>query len=641
MFICNSLLYNHKHEKHSIPRTFQTTFYAELTLKTKIMRILKLHLKNFRSYQDITIDFNGDFNTIIGRNDVGKSTILEALDVFFDGGTVPLTIDDLRVDAPLADRNIVIGVTFKVEPNKQYDLDAGNLTTLEHEYLLDKDGNLQIEKVWDCSSKSITARSLSTFIVANYFSAYAEAPLITQTQPKLKGLCETKGVVLPEGFDGRYSSSYRNALYKHLLDKSTREIKISIEKEDAKKIYEKLHNEFPIFALFQADRQNKDTDKDIQDPLKVITRTAIKKVENEFKKIVEKITEDVEAIGINTISKLSELDSNIANELTPKVKTKALDSIFNFSFDSDRGIPLNKRGSGVRRLIMLSYFRAEAESSNNCDIIFAIEEPETAQHPDYQIKLIEALREISLSIGHQVIITTHSPGIAKMCDNNELILIENGPNGPFVVADKNKMEEIRKTMGLLPDLNKLVLCVEGDTDRQFFNNIGKIPELKAIFDITKIPIIALHGSNLESWVNNNYLKGSNVVQFHIYDSDKGSGANENRYKPFVDEVNNQSDNSFAVLTNKREIENYIPFETYKKFFKDIDGWNSVERDQDTSDFPNFIHQKLRAKYKKEADVKRVINGRVSQELTKEHFEQINAWDEVQNWFHKMAELYEG
>ena len=196
-------------------------------------------------------------------------------------------------------------------------------------------------------------------------------------------------------------------------------------------------------------------------------------------------------------------------------------------------------------------------------------------------------------------------------------------------------------MGLLPDLNKLVLCVEGDTDRQFFNNIGKIPELKAIFDITKIPIIALHGSNLESWVNNNYLKGSNVVQFHIYDSDKGSGANENRYKPFVDEVNNQLDNSCAVLTDKREIENYIPFETYKKFFKDIDDWNSVERDQDTSDFPNFIHQKLREKYKKEADVKRVINGRVSQKLTKKHFEQINAWDEVQNWFHRMAELYEG
>ena len=41
----------------------------------------------------------------------------------------------------------------------------------------------------------------------------------------------------------------------------------------------------------------------------------------------------------------------------------------------------------MRRLILLSYFRAETEkkvvADHNNSIIFAIEEPETAQHPDY------------------------------------------------------------------------------------------------------------------------------------------------------------------------------------------------------------------------------------------------------------------
>ena len=46
--------------------------------------ILKgLKLENFRSYQNFTIDFDENLNVIIGRNDIGKSTILEALDIFF------------------------------------------------------------------------------------------------------------------------------------------------------------------------------------------------------------------------------------------------------------------------------------------------------------------------------------------------------------------------------------------------------------------------------------------------------------------------------------------------------------------------------------------------------------------------------
>lgn len=46
------------------------------------MKISKLKLNNFRGYQDITIDFDENYNVIIGKNDIGKSTILEALEIF-------------------------------------------------------------------------------------------------------------------------------------------------------------------------------------------------------------------------------------------------------------------------------------------------------------------------------------------------------------------------------------------------------------------------------------------------------------------------------------------------------------------------------------------------------------------------------
>lgn len=46
------------------------------------MKIKSVKIKNFRGYKDETkIDFD-DLTVFVGKNDIGKSTILEALDIF-------------------------------------------------------------------------------------------------------------------------------------------------------------------------------------------------------------------------------------------------------------------------------------------------------------------------------------------------------------------------------------------------------------------------------------------------------------------------------------------------------------------------------------------------------------------------------
>ncbi len=59
------------------------------------MKLAKFKIKNFRCFKDeIVIDFN-DLTAFIGKNDVGKSTISEALDIFFNhDGTFNLDNDD-------------------------------------------------------------------------------------------------------------------------------------------------------------------------------------------------------------------------------------------------------------------------------------------------------------------------------------------------------------------------------------------------------------------------------------------------------------------------------------------------------------------------------------------------------------------
>lgn len=46
------------------------------------MKLKKIKLINFRGYKKFEVDFDNNFNVIIGRNDIGKSTILEALEIF-------------------------------------------------------------------------------------------------------------------------------------------------------------------------------------------------------------------------------------------------------------------------------------------------------------------------------------------------------------------------------------------------------------------------------------------------------------------------------------------------------------------------------------------------------------------------------
>lgn len=50
------------------------------------MLIHSIILENFRGYQTRQVIQLSDFTAFVGKNDAGKSTILEALDIFFNDG---------------------------------------------------------------------------------------------------------------------------------------------------------------------------------------------------------------------------------------------------------------------------------------------------------------------------------------------------------------------------------------------------------------------------------------------------------------------------------------------------------------------------------------------------------------------------
>ena len=396
------------------------------------------------------------------------------------------------------------------------------------ECLLNNDGFLEVLKEFEIKNEKLQKEKV--FIKAQYPKEYSNEPLINMKISDLKKkLNEKFNEEEVEDIDKRTNAEIRKALYGKASNEFE-EIKIDITKEDAKAVWEQLKKWLPLYFLFQSDRANKDSDADIQNPLKSATKIAIAKFEEQFNEIKSQLEEELTKIGNETIYKMKEMGLENTNSLKPQISNKGLDTLFSFGLESDNGIALNKRG-----MVLLNYFRAEAErklesdENKDKDIIYAIEEPETAQHPNHQKMLIEALKELSHKDNYQLILTTHTPEIAKMVDEENLILISKIDDVAIINNGDNKLDLIADTLGILPSIHpekiqklKVAVCVEGYTDIEFLKNINKnIIDFKNIVDLENeaILMIFLGGASIQHYVDYNYLVKLNIPQIHIYDSD--------------------------------------------------------------------------------------------------------------------------
>ena len=80
------------------------------------MRIKTIKLTNFRGYKEkIIIDFN-DLNVFVGKNDIGKLTILEALDIFFNEnkGVIKIDKDDISKKSQEEEDNNQIEISVRI-----------------------------------------------------------------------------------------------------------------------------------------------------------------------------------------------------------------------------------------------------------------------------------------------------------------------------------------------------------------------------------------------------------------------------------------------------------------------------------------------------------------------------------------------
>ena len=615
------------------------------------MRLIQLKVTNFRCYKDETVIDLDNLVVLVGKNDSGKSSLFDALNIFFDEKAAP-DKDDLCVHADNAE--IRIACAFTDLPT-QLVIDAQYPTDLNSEYLLNSSGFLEIAKVYNCNLAKPKCSGVYARAVHPTASDYGD--LLSLTNTKLKQRASSLKVDLSD-VNQTVNTELRRAIWRHADDLQRQEVDVELKAEAAKAIWDQLKKQLPVYALFKSDRPSTDQDAEAQDPMKAAVKEAIREQEITLNEIADKVKAEVQEIANRTVEKIREMNPELARQLTPRVSNKNWDTLFSVSLTGDEDIPINKRGSGTRRLVLLNFFRAKAETEaegKSTGLIYAIEEPETSQHPHNQLMLIRALEELAERPGCQVFLTTHTPMLARRFNQHSLrfITLENGKPVVRHGKDEGTIKEIVTSLGVLPDHNiKVFFGVEGRNDINFLRIISKIlhdagediPDLGQAEDAGHLVFVPLGGSNLDLWVSR--LEGFNRPEFYLFDRDT-TPPKDPQYKAEADDIN-QRPNCKAWHTNKRELENYIHKDLIANVYPDYAGTGADFEDVPEL-FAQAVHEASDSEHtwedvlnnpeklgKKISNAKKRLCTDFAAQMTPEHLMEVDPAGEIRDWLSEIG-----
>ena len=523
------------------------------------MKLKEVKLQNFRGYKnEVTIPFE-NLTVLIGRNDAGKSSILDALNIFFNDADIEK--EDACVHGGTTE--VRISCIFSELPI-QIVLDDQHPTTLQKEYLVREDGLLEVCRVFSCNAAK--GKQSRIFARAHHPATEGCSDLMGLKIKELKARATERGVNFT-GINQTIKTDLRQAIWSQTANLALAPSEIDLSAETGKTAWDQIQIHLPVFALFKSDRASTDQDDEAQDPMKAAIKEAVKGHEVQLNGLITQVKTELERLAKKTVEKIQEMSPELAKTLNPQVKNKNWDSLFSVTLSGDDGISINKRGSGTRRLVLLNFFRAKAEDAahtRGTGTIYAIEEPETSQHPNYQLMLLEAFQELTEQGYAQVILTTHTPTLARKVDRNflRLVALEAGHPTIQLGSNDNTLELIKSTLGVLPDHDvKVFLGVEGKWDIEFLKRISKIihatdatvPDLIQAEASGSLVFIPLGGSSMELWAVR--LAGLDRPEFYITDRDKNPPANP-KYHAHITGWNAR-ENCTAFCTTKKELENYL------------------------------------------------------------------------------------
>ncbi len=402
------------------------------------MKVSKLIIRNFRGIQKAEL-FLPDHVVLIGDNNVGKSTIFEALDLvlgpdrlsrrpivdehdFFygqyraDDGQPP---PEILIEATVTHLNTEQRIRFK-DYVEWWDQEQNELHTVPPPANIDQD---QITHALRVSFSGIYDEEEDDFTGVTFFAKSDDEGDRQLFYKKDKQFC---------GF--LYLRSLRTGSRALSLERGSLLDIILRLKDIRPQMWEKT-----IAALAAHDVAS-DPDLGISGILKSIEASIKKFVPKEW--------------GVAPHLKVS----NLTREHLRKVITA-----FVATGDGDHAAPFYRQGTGTINLLVLAMLSQIAKDKQN--VVFAMEEPETAIPPYAQKRIVHEVRKLAA----QSLFTSHSPYVLEEFALDETIILSRNNDGlleqasvqlPDSVKHKRYRQEFRTRFceGLL---SRRILIAEG------------------------------------------------------------------------------------------------------------------------------------------------------------------------------------
>lgn len=412
------------------------------TTKEIMGHITKLKLKNFKRFDTFSVDFGDNINMLVGDNESGKSSLIEAVNIVLSGSRSK--IETIGLENIFNSKAIA---SFLASDKK-----IENLPTLLIEAYFNEQNNFELSG--KNNSDEVVCDGLKLEIIPNDDFSKDIKSILSQDEPVFP--YEFYSIKFTT-FSGEAYSGYKKYLIHILVDNS------QISSEYAIKEYVKeMYNSY-------AESLEKN------------------KHQNEYRKHKENFKNVVLA---NLNAKVPDYDFSIRNNSKANLETDLT--------LTEGGISIENKGRGIQCFINTKF--ALSKVAENLDVVL-IEEPEN--HLSH-INMKKLIREIEGSEKKQIIISTHSNLISSRLNLRNSILLNSNSNTPILL--KNIDEETAKFFIKAPDnnilefvLSKKVILVEGDAEfllmESFFKTI-KSTELET----SDVHIISVDGTSFKRYL---------------------------------------------------------------------------------------------------------------------------------------------
>lgn len=405
------------------------------------MKVSRLLIRNFRGLREATLFFP-DHVVLVGDNNVGKSTVFEALDL-------ALGPDRLNRHSKIEEHDFYLGryVSAKDEPRKEIRIEACVIELNEEQQTRFKD---YIEW-WNTKAK-----------------AFQGAPVEGVDQPEVHAAIRVTFV----GFYDPEEDDFDGETY----------FSRSLEEGGTPQPFHKKDKQFCGFLYLRSLRTaTRALSLEHGSLLDIILR--IKEIRPQM---WEKTIDQLSAItvasdpGLGISGVLESIEAAIKKYVprewgvAPHLKVSNLTrenlrkviSAFIATGDGDHAAPFYRQGTGTINMLVLAMLSQIAQDKQN--VIFAMEEPETAIPPYAQKRIVNELRKLA----SQSLFTSHSPYVLEEFDVSEVLVLNRTTDGtlrqsaielPTSIKQKRYRQEFRTRFceGLLA---RRILLAEGATE---------------------------------------------------------------------------------------------------------------------------------------------------------------------------------